>query len=111
MTIQRRVVLVEIDSTEGRWSRSELESLLLARIPELRPVVFGEIAEGEVDAAFRKLRQLARETENNASYGDREHSAHKALSFFRDMWPTRYWAWFEIGADHPRRSRLLGDPG
>ena len=81
--------------------------MMLDRLPELRPVVFGSIAGSEVDAAFRKLRQLARETEDERSLGDRIHSAHKALSFFRDMFPTRFWRWFEIGQPQPKWRRLL----
>lgn len=102
----RRVLLVEIDSTR-RWSASETEALLNQRLPELRPVVFGGIAGNEVDAAYRKLRQLSRETEQDRSQADRIHSAHKALSFFRDMLPTRFWSWFEIGKPQPDRQRLL----
>lgn len=105
-TTVRRVVLVEVDSTR-RWSSADMEQLFLDRVPELRPVVFGSVAGGEVDATFRKIRQLARETEEGATLGDRVHSAGKAISFFREMWPTRLWNWWEIGVPQRRRGALL----
>lgn len=105
--MKRRVVLVEVDLPEGRWSSRELEADLVRRLPELRPVVFGSIGASEVDGAYRKLRQLSRETEGDRSKGDRVHSAQKALSFFREMFPRRLWQWWEIGQPQPRRHELM----
>lgn len=101
----RRVILVEV-STDKRWSSSAMEQRLLEAFPQLGPVVFGEMSVSEVDAAFRKLRQLSAETEDQRPYGDRMHSAYKAVSFFRDMFPPRFWKWFEIGERHERRKQL-----
>lgn len=101
----RRVILLEID-TDKKWSSSGLESHLLEVIPQLGPVVFGEMPVSEVDAAFRKLRQLSRETQEEDTLGNRVHSAYKAVSFFQDMFPARFWEWFEIGENHERRKRL-----
>lgn len=103
----RRVVLVDMDTPKGTWSSRELESELVTALPGRRPVVLGAIAGSEVDSAFRKLRQLAAETERDDSIANRMHSAAKALSFFRDMFPTRFWDWFEIGKPHDQRQRLL----
>lgn len=105
--MKRRVVLVEMDLPDKRWSSSELEADLVRQLPDRRPVVFGSISGSDVDAAFRKLRQLAHETEEDRPKGDRVHSAHKALSFFRDMFPGRFWQWFEIGKPQTDRRRLL----
>lgn len=104
---RRRVLLIEVDAPKGRWSSRRYEAELNRRVPDLRPVVFGEVSGSEVDGAFRKIRQLARETEREASYGDRMHSAQKAVSFFRDIWPDRFWDWFAIGEPHADRRRLL----
>lgn len=104
---ERRVLLIEVDTPKGRWSSRQYEADLNRRIPDLRPVVFGAVSGSEVDGTFRKVRQLALETEREASYGDRLHSAQKAVSFFRDMWPDRFWEWFAIGALQRDRQRLL----
>lgn len=104
---ERRVLLIEMDTPKGGWSSRELEAELVRLMPDRRPVVFGAIAGSEVDAAYRKLRQLSAETENEDSLSNRVHSAHKALSFFRDMFPDRLWSWWEIGKPQPERQRLL----
>lgn len=105
--MKRRVVLVELDLPDERWSSRELEAELVKQLPDRRPVVFGSISGSEVDATFRKLRQLARETQEDRSKDARTHSADKALCFFRDMIPGRFWDWFEIGKPQPERRRLL----
>jgi hypothetical protein len=60
--------------------------------------VWGELDRGAIDAAWRKLHQLSRETEDDVDKRDRVHSAHKALSFFREMLPPRWWTTNRIGA-------------
>ncbi|MEM9521577.1 MAG: hypothetical protein AAGA37_19870 [Actinomycetota bacterium] len=100
----RRVFLVEIEMPKGRFSSQEVERTLHAAVPEhMRPVAVWGVVEG-VDAAYRKLRKLSRETEEDASYGDRVHSAHKAMSFFQDMFPASFWKWKLIGEDHPTKA-------
>lgn len=93
------VLLVEVTLPKGKWSSKELEREFAAALPGREPVVWGCI-EG-VDAAWRKLSQLARETEQNRPYADREHSAWKAQSFFQDMFPAAFWKWKRIGGEHP----------
>lgn len=99
-----RTLLIDIDTPDRddgsrRWSSSELSADLTERLGE--PVhVWGEVDASAVDGAFRKLRQLSRETENDALQSNRVHSAHKALSFFRDLWPAAWW-----DAHEPGRSR------
>ena len=104
MSRDRYVLLVEV-TLEKPWSSTDVEQALTEVLPRLRPVVYGPI--DGVDGAYRKLRQLSRETEQGASLGDRVHSAHKALSFFRDMFPDAFWKWKLIGEEHPDR-RLAG---
>lgn len=101
---ERYVMLVEVTLTKP-WSSPAVEQYLAEVAPELAPVVYGPI--DGVDGAYRKLRQLARETEQGDSLGNRVHSAHKALSFFRDMFPDSFWKWKLIGEKHPGR-RLAG---
>lgn len=104
MTDRRRYVfLVEMTVTKP-WSSTEIEQILKERLDGLGydPTVWGVIS--SVDAAYRKLRQLSRETEEESSYGDRVHSAHKAMSFFRDMFPKSFWKWKLIGEPHPTES-------
>lgn len=96
---RRRLYLVEM-TTEGRtFSAVDMTEELQGLMPAARPVVWGAVS--GVDAAYRKLRQLSRETEQNATHGDRVHSAHKALAFFRDMFPDRFWDFKRIGGRHP----------
>lgn len=108
MTETRRLVLlVEVTIPKGRWSSTEIESEFRASLPKrYDPTVWGCI-EG-VDAAYRKLRQLSRETEADRSKADRVHSAHKALSFFRDMFPVQFWRWKLIGAEHETGAKVAG---
>ena len=108
---RRRVILIEI-TTDKRFSSSDLENRLRAYMPtKYDLVVWGQIS--SVDAAYRKLRQLSRETERDAPQSDRVHSAHKAMSFFRDMFPTGFWDWKQIGKEHLRDSagKLISIPG
>jgi hypothetical protein len=98
---KRRVLLVEVEMPKGRWSSSEVERWLNGRIGDRfgQVTVWGTL--DGVDAAWRKLNQLVRETEQGASLNDRLHSGYKAGSFFRDMFPTSFWKWKRIGRDHP----------
>lgn len=95
---QRYVLLIECDLPKP-WSSQAIEAQLrdLTGQPDL--IVWGCI--DGVDAAYRKLRQLSAETERNDSIENRVHSAHKALSFFRDMFPPAFWRWKRIGGEHP----------
>lgn len=109
---KRYVFLVEM--TVGRpYSSSELEEALKKSLPiGVDPVVWGVIS--GVDAAYRKLRQLSAETERDASKGDRIHSAHKAMSFFRDMFPPAFWKWKLIGGEplrDPETGKIQRVPG
>lgn len=99
---KRCLVLIEMDlprDEAGAMVTSDLRDDLVDANPNANPVVWG-IVQG-VDAAYRKIRQLARETEQDASIGDRMHSAQKAMSFFRDMFPGRFWNDKQIGEPHP----------
>lgn len=103
----RRVLLLEITTPKGRWSSSATEQVLREYLPdECEPVLWGEIS--GIDPAYRKLRQLSRETEDDASKSDRVHSAHKALSFFRDMFPTAFWKWKLIGEGREPGVKVAG---
>lgn len=103
----RRVLLLEVTMPKGRWSATETEALIAAALPdEFEPTLWGEIS--GIDPAYRKLRQLSRETEADRSKADRVHSAHKALSFFRDMFPDAFWKWKLIGQEHERGAKVAG---
>ena len=96
MTTKRRTVLVELDLPAPRWSGLQLELLLNEQIPDLHPVVYGEIAPSDFIAAWRKLLQLSREIEATpgpwpALVKDQNHSAHKALSFWREVCNDEWW--------------------
>jgi hypothetical protein len=98
---KRRVLLIEL-STEGKTFSSkaierDMNEALGDRYGQV--VVWGCV--DGVDAAYRQLRQLSAETERGAPLDDRVHSAWKALSFFRDMFPAAFWEWKRIGGDHP----------
>lgn len=100
----RRVMLIEIETPlkPVDWGGSkQLEADLNDRLAGQYGIVavWGQVS--GVDAAFRKLRQLSAETEGGRSQADRIHSAHKAMSFFRDMWPQAFWEWKRIGGEHP----------
>lgn len=95
---KRVVFLVEMDVSQP-WSSIEIEARMKERYPESNVTVWGAI--DGVDGAYRKLRQLAREVEQNALQSNKEHSAAKALSFFQDMFPVAFWRWKRIGGDHP----------
>jgi len=108
MKTKRRVLLVELDAplnhpTRQTWSAREVEKDLQEKLGS----EYGEIklwgSVGGIDGAYRKLRQLSAETEKDRSKNDRVHSAHKALSFFRDMFPQRFWEEKRIGGSHPTR--------
>lgn len=96
-----RTILIDIDTPDThapsrRWSSAELSNELSKQLGQ--PVhVWGEISASEVDAAWRKLRQLSRETEEGATQDNRVHSAHKALSFWQDAFPVRWWQHHRIG--------------
>lgn len=103
----RRVLLLEVTMPKGRWSSTETEAIIAAALPyEFEPTLWGEIS--GIDPAYRKLRQLSRETEADRSKNDRVHSAHKALSFFRDMFPDAFWKWKLIGEDRERGAKVAG---
>lgn len=106
---RRRVLLIEVDIPGDEWSSAALEAELVAVVPNLRPVVFGEIDGNEIDAAYRKLRQLSVETDSDQPLADRVHSAHKAMTLFRQMFPGRFWDWCAIGLPMGERRRLLDD--
>ena len=104
---RRIVLLVEVTMPKGRWSSSETEQVFRANLPDrYDPTVWGCL-EG-VDAAYRKLRQFSRETEADRSKADRVHSAHKAMSFFRDMFPVSFWKWKLIGDEHETGAKVAG---
>ncbi len=94
---KRRVLLIEVDAPDPSWSSAEMTAALRVMVPVLNAEVWGEVGTSEVDGAYRKLRQLAVETESGDTQGNRVHSAHKALSFFREMFPTGYWQTKAIG--------------
>lgn len=103
MTI-RHVFLVEMDvppeaTTEHGFSTVKLETILRQHTGQHDLRVWG-LVDG-VDAAFRKLRQLSAEIERGDSVPNMTHSAHKALSFFRDMFPASFWTFKRIGGEHP----------
>jgi len=89
---KRRIWLVELDDVEGAAiSASNLSAVLAEHLPgDRHPKVWGIIGARDIRGAYHKLKQLSRETEGDASKGDRVHSAHKALSFFYEMWPTAF---------------------
>ena len=101
--IVRRTLLVDLDTPAGRWSARALEQELRSGRAHLNPVVWGELTRSEVDAAWRKLRQLSAEIEAHpgpwpGEVKDQVHSAHKALSFWRDVFPDSWWNAHQIGA-------------
>ena len=96
--MKRRVILVELDLPD-QFSSQTLEAFLRAQLNDETIAVWGPV--DGVDGAYRKLRQLSAETERDAPLEDRVHSAHKAMSFFRDMWPPAFWEWKRIGGPHP----------
>lgn len=98
----RRVILVEVDTEPINDNPWDLEESLL----HLNGKVLGTISHGDVDAAWRKVRQLAREIAQHDSHGNIEHSAFKAQSFFRDMFSRTYWDTFMIG-HNPQSERLV----
>ena len=104
----RRMLVIEVDTPGDRWSLAALEVEMVKIMPNLRPVVFGELDGTAIDVAYRKVRQLSLETESDQPLADRVHSAHKAVMFFRGMVPTRLWEWWEIGKPMAERDRLLG---
>lgn len=99
----RYCVLVEVElppsptGDPGKVTTAPLADHLRAYDPGAR--VWG-IQEGKagVDAAWRKLHQLSAEIERGASTGLMTHSAHKAMSFFRDIFPASFWRENGIGA-------------
>ncbi len=99
-----RTLLVDVDVPDRddgsrRWSSQEMSTAMTDALGH--PVyVWGEVAASEIDGAFRKLRQLSSETEDDRAKAERVHSAHKALSFFREMFPTKWWKHHRIG--YPR---------
>ena len=98
---RRIVLLVEVDIEGQRWSSTDIQQDLNYRLEdEYGDITVWGCLDG-VDSTFRKLRQLARETEDDASKADRIHSAYKAMSFFRDIFPTRFWKDKRIGGEHP----------
>lgn len=97
-TRRRVVLLVEMDVPKG-WSSKGVEGWLREAMADDEVVVWGAI--DGVDGAYRKLRQLTKETNGEAPYADRVHSAYKALSFFQDMFPASFWKWKRIGGEHP----------
>lgn len=97
MLPKKAVYLVEIewDSYDGDdYTLADLE-LDLSEHHSIK--IFGRISPSEVDAAYLKLRQLSAETERQAPIEDRIHSAHKALAFFADMIPTKFWKEIQRG--------------
>lgn len=103
----RRVLLLEITTPKGRWSSRDVEHQIRQHLPRhYDPILWGEIS--GIDPAYRKLRQLSRETEDDRPKADRVHSAHKALSFFRDMFPDAFWKWKLIGEEHERGAKIAG---
>lgn len=99
MSAKRFVLLVEMPLEKG-WSAAGVEAGLQDAYGDPTIIVWGAV--DGVDATYRKLLQLSRETEADASQSDRVHSAHKALSFFHDIWPASFWKWKRIG-DRPSR--------
>jgi hypothetical protein len=95
---RRRCLLVECDMPAGTWSAKEVTAFLAQVAPILNAEVWGEVSPRDVDGAWRKLTQLAREVEGRASYGDQVHSAYKAQSFWREAFPTRWWKEKRVGA-------------
>jgi hypothetical protein len=90
--LRRRTLLVDVTMPTGRWSSTEMTEWLETLLPEgYEPLCLGSVSAAEVEGAWKKLRRLSRETENDAPIGDRIHSAHKAMSFFRDLWPRSFW--------------------
>ena len=98
-----RTLLIDIDVPENddpassRWSSDEFSTLLSGYLGQYVHV-WGQIDHSQVDAAWRKLRQLSAETERDDSLNNRVHSAHKALSFWREVWPNKWWDIHRIGA-------------
>lgn len=100
--MKRRTLLIEVWTPAGPWNSDGVQDALNAGSPGLEAVVFGQIAGSDVDAAYKKLSQLSREIEAtpgpwSGSVKGQVHSAHKALSFFRDMIPGRWWKENQIG--------------
>lgn len=100
---KRRCLLIECDMPAGSWSSAEVTSFLQQVAPILNAEVWGEVSPREVDGAWRKTTQLAREVEARPGpwdelTRDQVHSAHKAQSFWRDAFPTRWWGEKRIGA-------------
>lgn len=95
MLPKKAVYLVEIELNHNDdYTLTDLE---LDLSEHHNTKIFGRISPSEVDTAYRKLRQLSTETERQAPIEDRIHSAHKALAFFTDMIPTKFWKEFQIG--------------
>lgn len=95
MLPKKAVYLVEIElSHSDDYTLADLE-LDLSRYHNTK--IFGRISPSEVDAAYLKLRQLATETEQQASIEDRIQSAHKALALFMNMIPAKFWKEIRIG--------------
>ncbi len=92
MTIRTLLVDLDVpdgDTWRGRWSSTQMSEMLSEKLGY--PVhVWGQIDEGSIDATHKKIGQWARELEQDASKGDQRHSSYKAQSFFRDIWPTKF---------------------
>lgn len=98
--LRRRTLLVDVTMPVGRWSSIEMTEWLETLLPDgYEPLCLGSVSASEVEATWKKLRRLSRETESGASKADRTHSAHKALSFFRDLWPRAFWQLVERPAE------------
>lgn len=94
--------MIDIDTPDAddgshRWSATEL-SEHLTELTGTPVHVWGQVSKNGVDAAYRKLRQFVRETENDDTKANRVHSAHKALSFLVDVFPVSWWKAHRIGA-------------
>lgn len=107
---ERRILLVEVTMPKGRWSASDMTDELATALPGRQPEVVGSLDAGEVDAAFRKIQQVARETDEDRSFLDRSHSAQKAASFFRDMFGVGFWKRYKIGEPQSERKAALATP-
>lgn len=101
-TTKRRCLIIECDMPAGQWSSKEVTEFLSKVAPLLEAECWGEVSPREVDGAWRKTTQLAREVEARPGpwdglTRDQVHSAHKAQSFWRDAFPSRWWQEKRIG--------------
>jgi len=90
-----RTLIIDMDVPEHAdggpaWSSTEMTDRLRAAGFE-HAFVWGALDRGGIRATRHKLNQLNREIENDDSKGNLTHSGHKALSFFIEMWPVRFW--------------------